>query len=333
MVLTTDLNIQNKQKIIPLTLNSEFYFQKGIDAFYKHKFERAEKWILKAMELNPNEAVYPSQLSVLYTETGAYHKANQVLLDVLDQHGDTYFDCYYLLANNFAHLGLLKEAERYAEAYLEKDPTGEFASETEQLLTLLDMSLEEETDDWVLEREDELLKLQETAFYYMQRQHYKEALAVLNELLEHFPEHIVAKYDYQFALFFSGEKEKALEYALKERTDTVYSLFNLITFYYHLGQKEKAYLLSNQLMNLMPIQVEKRLRIALVFSEIVYLEKAYERFDALPSQKVQHFLTYYREFARTSYDMGYTEKAQKIWEKACLKHPDLKEERPPWQSF
>src|SRR5690625_7261513 len=78
-----------------------------------------------------------------------------------------YVDCYYLIANNYAHLGLLNDAKKYANAYLDKESDGEFIEEAKSLLQLIDIEKSEE-DEWELEDEDELLIYQETAFYHME---------------------------------------------------------------------------------------------------------------------------------------------------------------------
>ena len=43
-------------------------------------------------------------------------------------------ECHYFLANNYAHLGMFKEAYRHASAYLEKEEDGEFSEDAEDLL-------------------------------------------------------------------------------------------------------------------------------------------------------------------------------------------------------
>ena len=43
-------------------------------------------------------------------------------------------ECHYFLANNYAHLGMFKEAYRHASAYLDKEEDGEFSEDAEDLL-------------------------------------------------------------------------------------------------------------------------------------------------------------------------------------------------------
>ena len=114
--------VKNKAKeksnnIIPFIPEGDFYFTKGVEAFQNRKFNIAVKWMKKAIEAKPNDPLYQCQMSVIYTEIGAYHAANQLLTNVLQS--TEYTDCYYLIANNYAHLGLLNDAEKYVNLYLE----------------------------------------------------------------------------------------------------------------------------------------------------------------------------------------------------------------------
>src|SRR5699024_8668211 len=119
-------------------------------------------------------------------EIGEYHTANQLLNDVLQLTEDDYPDCYYLLANNYAHLGLLQDAKKYALSYLDNEPDGDFSDEVRQLLELVDI---DEDDDINIEKEDELLIYQESLFYHMENLEWKKALPLVEEMVSLFPEH------------------------------------------------------------------------------------------------------------------------------------------------
>src|SRR5699024_12367568 len=122
---------EENKNIIPFIPEGDFYFTKGVEAFQKRKFEIAIKWMKKAVEAKPMEALYACQLSIIYTEIGSYHEADQVLTSVLET--KIYVDCYYLIANNYAHLGLLNDAKQYAITYLDKESDGEFIEEAKSM--------------------------------------------------------------------------------------------------------------------------------------------------------------------------------------------------------
>lgn len=324
---------KHTKTVIPFIRDAEFYFSKGVEAFYKQKFEIAIKWIKKAIEEKPEEALYPAQISIIYTEMGSYHLANQILTELEEKHGDEYSDCYYLMANNYAHLGLFNDAQKCVSIYLEKDPNGEFRSEAVQLLTVLEMSLSDDEEDIELLEEDELLIYQETAFYHLQRHEWQHACKILSEMIDRFPEHRIIQHQYHYALFFFGERKKAIELEEKlshEEDFSIYSITNLIIFYYDLGKLEKMELLIKKLKNIYPMHFEQALKIAISYAYVKRYEQAYQRFRQLPKEKLTNHLDYFRYFAKTAYALTYYQQAQRIWTKACKMHEELVAEPLPW---
>jgi len=317
-----------QSKLIPFVPEADFYFTKGIGAFQKRKFDIAIKWMKKALEIKPNDPLYQCQMSIIYTEIGAYHAANQLLTNVLQK--SDYVDCYYLLANNYAHLGLLNDAKKYANLYLDKEPYGDFTKDAEQLLRIIDF--DEEESDWELEDEDELLIYQETAFYHMENLEWDKATVVIEEMLSLFPESIIVKHDYAQALFFSGNKREAIKMEkeiLKEQPHSLYSYTNLGVFFYELNKKEYESYIKN-LLNVYPMHEQQKLRIAVTLSRTGYYEEAYDRFSSLAKEKVKSHPSYYRWYAAAAYNKGKKEKALALWEEGCSEHPKLQSEDFPW---
>ena len=70
-------------------------------------------------------------------------------------------ECYYFLANNYAHLGLFTEAYKHARLYLELDQMGEFSEDAEELLELI--GIDEDEDMEMLEEQEEIINQQEAA--------------------------------------------------------------------------------------------------------------------------------------------------------------------------
>ncbi|MGM0524047.1 MAG: tetratricopeptide repeat protein [Bacillota bacterium] len=318
-------------KVIPFIHDGDFFFTKGVDAFYKRKFDLALKFLKKAKDIDPSEALYPSQMSIIYTEIGAYHAANQILSDVIKTHGDDYVDSYYLIANNYAHLGLLNEAQKYATLYMEKDPEGEFHSEAEQLITVLDLALEEEMDDF--EDEDDLLMYQETAFYYLQQEDYLKAAAILEEALELFPDYDLFHFQSRFARFFNGEKETVLteeESVLIAEPDQLYARFNLMFFYYALGKKDKVKDIVASFEGVYPMQQEQALKVAIGYTLAGADDEAINRFNRLHQRTVKHHVDYFTYYALALYRNGKVLEAEALFEEAKRRHNQLINKPAPW---
>ena len=51
-------------------------------------------------------------------------------------------ECYYYMANNWAHMGDFDQAEQYALLYKQEDPEGAFVEDAEELLDFICFELE-----------------------------------------------------------------------------------------------------------------------------------------------------------------------------------------------
>ncbi|WP_231735261.1 tetratricopeptide repeat protein [Gracilibacillus massiliensis] len=326
---------QLEGNIIPFIPEGDFYFSKGVEAYQKKKFDLSLKWFQKALSEKPENPLYQCQASIVYTEIGSYHLANQLLTKVLSEHGEEYMDCYYLIANNYAHLGLLEDATKYAQIYLEKEPDGDFQEEAKTLLELLDFSEEEEDDDdWTFEEEDDLIIYQETAFYHLEREEWEEAIAVLEEMITLFPEFSQARHEYHYALFFVGEKDEAIameEQYLKEHPDALFSCMNLAIFYSHENDEEKRDYFTAMLENIYPIHEQQKLRIAVTFAQIGLYQQALDRFKMLHKSKLKGHPSYYRWYSTCQYYLGMEDAAIRLWKEGCKQHNILSQQLPAWE--
>lgn len=322
-------------KIVPFIPEGNFYFTKGVEAFQKSKFDAALKWLRRAVESSPEEALFHCQMSIVYTEIGSYHTANQILMEVLASNGEKYADCYYLIANNYAHLGLLQDAKKYAETYLNTSLEGDFREEAESLLDFIDMDDEEE-DDWMFEEEDELLIYQEKIFQLMQQGKWTEAMPVLEEVMELFPENIQAKHEYSTALFYNGQKEQAIKLEkkwLKAEPQSLFSHSNLAIFYHNDNNQKLAGIHTAVLLNVYPIHEQQKLRVASTLAQTGYYEEALKRFKKLNHNIVKGHLGYYKWYSIAAYRTGSPSKALALWEEGCRRHPALGKEDGPWAVF
>lgn len=318
--------------LVPFIPDGDFYFTKGIEAFRQTKFQVAIKWLQRALEISPKDPLYQCQLSVVYTEIGFFHSANELLMDVLDKNKDKYPDCYYLLANNYAHLGLLNEAKKHANHYLDLETDGDFADEAESLLELLD--IDEDDEDWELDNEDELLVSQEAIFYHMEYMEWEQAVPLIENMMEQFPDQPLARHDYAMSLFQMGERQKAIELEQKylaENEDTMLSYLNLAVFYHELGDKALAGECIQQFLNVYPMHEQQKLRIAVTLAKTGHNQEACMRFKQLQRSRVSSHPSFYRWFSRSAYLIGDKEKALKLWNEGCKKHAPLKQESKPWE--
>ncbi|MEQ6391096.1 tetratricopeptide repeat protein [Bacillaceae bacterium S4-13-58] len=324
---------QNVNKIVSIQQDANFYFHKGVKAFQKRDFLKAKKAFIKAVELAPSEPLFKCQLSVLHTEMGSYHVANQLLNEVLEDYQEEYSDCYYLLANNFAHLGLFYEAKKYSKKYLDSENDGEFVEDASQLLELIELNEEEMDEDWMFQEEDELLMHQESVFYHMERENWKEALPILNEMLALYPDQVSVKHDYAYVIFQLGHKDEAIkleETWLENEPGSLHSHCNLAQFYY-LEQSEKAKNHMEILQLVYPMHDGQKLKVAVTLAKVGYYKEAYDRFLILQKRNLKEYRSYFQWFSISAYKTGHLSKALELWEEGLKKFPCLSQKKGPWE--
>ncbi|SDZ34693.1 Tetratricopeptide repeat-containing protein [Evansella caseinilytica] len=129
---------QKKGQVIPFLQNGAYFYRKGIKAYQNHHIEKAIKYIEKAMLLEPEEPVFVCQLAIVLSEKGQYEEANNLLEQVINDLDESLSECYFFMANNFAHLGRFDAAKTLLTKYLELDPEGEFAEDANSLLYVLE---------------------------------------------------------------------------------------------------------------------------------------------------------------------------------------------------
>lgn len=329
-----DSHVTHEQNVIPFLNEGDFYFVHGVKALRKKDFLKAKKWLKRAVELSPTNPLYKCQLSVIFTETGSYQKANDILQEVLEGFPQEFPDCYYLMANNYAHLGLFDQAQKYAEMYLEKDPEGDYNEEAGQLLDMLKMYHEPENEDWLFDHEDELLHYQEMVFQHMEYEEWNEALPVLEEMMALFPEHPSARHDYAYALFFSGEQEEAIELEkqwVEHDGESINSTVNLAIFYHVSGERELSTHHIKKLWNVHPIHESQKLKMAVAFARTGYFDEALIRFQELWRTQEKNRVSYYKWYSLSAFHSGHEEKAHMIWKEGCKKYPELSKSKQPWE--
>lgn len=316
-----------KQNIISFIPEGDFYFSKGVAAFQKGKYNTAVKWLVKAIEKAPDDPVYQSQLAVIYAEIGYFEQSNELLKAIVEQYGERYADCYYLLAHNYTNLGLFQTARKYAYTYLKYESDGEFSEEIHSLLDLFD-----EEDLLQQEMDEEFLTYRERVLTYIESESWDDALLLLKEMKELYPDEQLTKHHYTTALFFSGNKEEAIHEEwrlLRENPLSLMSYLNLSIFFYEIDDKESFHKMINVVQNVYPIHEENKLHVAITLAKTRYYKQAYNRFLRIQDSVVKTHYNYYKWFSFVAYKIGKIDKSNAILDKGCLYYPSLKKEKKP----
>lgn len=128
---------------------------------------------------------------------------------VLEELDESLTECYYFMANNFAHLGLFTEAYKNANLYLELDEVGEFAEEAKELLDLIGIEDEEIFSELV--KQDEMIDHLDQARSLLQEGAFSQAIEILKQTVKDYPELWPAYNNLALAYFYEGKQKKHLK--------------------------------------------------------------------------------------------------------------------------
>ncbi len=320
------------EKIISFFPTGEFYYTKGMKALEKRELAKAKKYLSRAMDLEPLEPIIACQLAIVETELGHYEQSNGLLHFVLDDLDPHMTECHYFLANNYAHLGLFKEAYRHATAYLDVDKNGEYKEDAEDLLDLITLDSEDEFED--LSEQDEMIELQEESRYLLESGHFAKAAAHLEKSVKKYPDFWAAYNNLALAYFYLGNSEKAyqvLDDVLERNPGNLHAICNKIVFYYYEKKQEPLSYLADQLAKIQPLIPDQQFKIGATFALIGRYEEAYRWLKKLQKNGFEGESSFYYWLSYAAHYTGRPETARSAWKKVLRDSPE-KEGLEPWNA-
>ena len=239
------------------------------------------------------------------------------------------------MANNYAHLGLFQEAKKYAKQYIELAPKGEFVSDTKDLLDVLNIELGELTSDEIFNGEDELIIKQEYACDLLEKGELNEAVDVLKNLIQSYPEFWSAYNNLALAYFYLGNTKKAIqltEDVLDKNPKNLHAFCNMAVFLQYMGQEHDVNHLIDQLKKVYPIDLDHRYKLGITFA---LLGKYKEAFNWLYWLKKHHYkgdASYYYWLAISAFHTGNESLAKEVWKTVVTLNPE-KKGKEPWNKL
>ena len=323
-------NLKKKAKVVSFNPTGEFYFTKGIKAFQRRELYRAKKYMNRALQLEPGEPMIACQLAVICTELGEYQYSNELLENILQELDPYMTECHYFLANNFAHMGLFKEAYKHANEYLDKDEFGEFTEDAEDLLDLITFETDETEE--TLEFQDDLMMRQEVARELLEAGNFVKAVEKIEEMIELYPEFWSAYNNLALAYFYVGKTEEAFETlnrVLEKNPGNLHALCNGMVFYHYQMNHEKLDEIFFALQKVRPMLDEHRLKLGATFALTGYYEDAYKWLRTLQKKGFEGDGTFFYWLSKSAYQIGQKKVAEQAWAKVVEFSPD-KEGLEPW---
>lgn len=331
--MSKNSKLGQQAKVLSFHPTGEYYFTKGLKAYHKRELYKAKKYLARALELEPGEPMIACQLAITCTEIGEYNYSNNLLENILNVLDPYMTECHYFLANNYAHLGMFEEAYRHANAYLDKDETGEFSEDAEDLLDLITFETDETEES--LFKQDGLIIKQEKAREYLEAGNFQKAIEVLKEMIEEYQDYWSAYNNLALAHFYLGQIDEAyatLEEVLEKSPGNLHALCNLVVFHHYQQHEEKLEELVETLSKIRPMFMEHRFKLGATFALIGKYSLAYKWLKQLQKQGFEGDSSYYFWLATSAYHLGHEQTAKKAWMKVVEINPE-KEGMEPWSEM
>ncbi|MFD2444677.1 tetratricopeptide repeat protein [Bacillus sp. CGMCC 1.16607] len=321
---------QDTGMLLSFLPTGEYYFSKGLKAFHRRDFLRAKKYLERALQLEPGEPMIACQLAILSTEMGEYDESNRLLHQILEEFDEEMMECHYFLANNYAHLGLFKDAYHHANLYKQFAPDGEFSVDTDDLIELL--TFEADDLDEELYEQDDLIVKQEHARELLESGYFPKAIEVLEEVIENYPEYWSAYNNLALAYFYLGETEKAdeiLQDVLLKNPGNLHAICNQAVFAYYLHDEEKTLKLKYALEKINPLIAEHQFKLGATFALIGEFTLGHFWLRKLYKKGFEGDGSFYYWLSYTAFHSGHPAFAKSIWKIVLELSPD-KVGHEPW---
>lgn len=318
-------------KLLSFTPTGEYFFTKGLKAYHRRDFHKAKKNLIRAFQLEPTEPMIACQLAIVQTELGEYTESNTLLQQILEELDRDMVECYYFLANNYAYLGLFREAYRNITIYLEQEPEGEFADDAEDLLEVITVESDEfgnALDD------DDLIIRQEEARELLEIGNFPKAVQQLQSIVEEYPDFWSAYNNLALAHFYLGEVTKAeslIEEVLEKNPGNLHALCNQLVFYFYQRQMDKTEALALSLQNVHPMLSEHQFKLGATFALVGQYELAYKWLKNLQKKGFDGDASFYYWLSHSAYQTGNQITAQNAWKRVLDLAPE-KKGAEPWSN-
>lgn len=336
-IVSEEIFLENKRQIkkntnvVSFIPNGDYYYQKALTAMEREQMDKAYKYIKRAAELSPDDALILMHYGILEMEAQNLEHAYELIHTAysLDPNEP---ELIFMLAEVSGYIGLMHDAKKYAEKYLEIEPDGMYAMEACEILDFVEYERDaiEELD----EEDSEKMLAQEKARRFMEKGEFEQAITVLEGLIEEFPDTWPAHNNLSLAYFYIGEHEQAkalLNHVLRENHGNLHALCNLAVFAYYEKNEDELKSLLEVLTKIQPYEWDNRYKLGATLALIGEYETAYKWLRSMSKRGFEGDPGFYFWLAQSAYFSGHEDIAKSAWDNLIRLDPS-KAGYEPWLS-
>ncbi len=319
-------NLTNVVSFIP---TGDYYYKKSIQAMNSGQMNKAYKYLQRAVDLSPDDPMILLQLAIVELEGQRFEEAYDLLRHAYQIDPENPEIIFYM-AEVSGCIGMIQDAKRFAEQYLQKEPEGAYADEATEILEFVAF---EQDDFEELDGSGEDLYRQEQARRCMEKGDFPEAINILEELIEDRPDFWSAYNNLALAYFYVGEAEQAkalLNKVLRENKGNLHALCNLTVIAYYEKNEEELKDLLNVLVKIQPYTWEHRYKLGATLALIGQYDLAFKWLRSMQKRGYIGDAGFYFWLSHAAYFSGHKEISKSAWEQLLELDPD-KEGFEPWR--
>ncbi|WP_128896118.1 DDE transposase family protein [Longirhabdus pacifica] len=306
------------EKVLRLTMDANFFFEKAMKCLDQYRYDKALKYLQRAVEYEPLNPVNYCNIAGIYSELGNYDESNNVLTKIITDIDSSMTECYFYMANNYANMDQFELAEKALLQYLEEDPKGIYLEETEEMIEFLSYELNRPMEIKAVKAREVFLK-HDHARKLLEEGDFVDSIQELEALIQDYPDFLSARNNLALAYLYVGNVDKcmsSIQYVLHEDAGNLHGLCNLAIVYKQTHATEELALLLEQLKKVYPYHQEHVYKLALTLGILGEHERAYHHFKRLmKSEEAKADRNYLHYFAIASFNSKRFDVAKTIWMK------------------
>jgi len=314
-----------KSKVISLSMDATFFFERAVRSLDRFHYEKALKYFRKAVEFEPDNPVNHCNMAGILSEMGNYEESNNILHQILDRIDKEMTECYFYMANNYANMDDFEAAEKALVYYLEHDSSGQFMEEAEEMMELLGYELGRPIKLKTIKSREGLFE-HDKARVLLEDGKFTEAARMLEKVIKKHPDMLAARNNLALAYYYLGEFEGSLgeiREVLRIDPGNLHALCNLAIFYQHFGRKGELTELIDRLSRTYPFHLEHVFKIATTMGILQQHESAFRHFQRLlAGGEGVNDPCLYHYAAVAAYNTERIGEAIRLWKKAAKLDPD-----------
>ncbi|ATP41735.1 transcriptional regulator [Solibacillus sp. R5-41] len=315
--------------IVSFMPNGDYYYSKALKAIDRDEMDQAYKYIKRAADLSPDDANVLLQYGILEMELQNFEHAYELIHTAYSKEPNE-AEIVFMLAEISGCLGLMHDAKKFAAQYLEMEPGGSYNEDALEILDFVHYVSDEEQD--IDEHDTAKMIAQEKARRLMEQGDFQQAIEVLENVIEEYPQLWTAYNNLALAYFYIGEAEQAkalLHEVLRENHGNLHALCNLTVIAYY--EKDEAELKGfvTLLKKIQPYDWENRYKLGATLALIGQYEEAFKWLRSMDKKGYEGDTGFYFWLAQSAFFSGQEQFAQDTW-KILLELDPTKEGLEPW---